>query len=120
MSDARATYAGLVARGLVFGLFVGGAVAAFAADWLLVAGGAFLAGYTVLAAAAVVHGQRRRGLGLSLSGVGWFLLALGVALGPSTRVGTPVLAAGFGCLLLGTAAVVRPLERMGIGGSPGR
>jgi hypothetical protein len=113
MSDEHAAaYAGRAVRGLVLATFVGGAVAAFAGGWLLVAGGAFLAGYTVLAAAAVIQGQRRRGVGLSLSGVGWLLLAAGVATGGLTP--TPILAAGAALLLFGTAVVVRPLERLGV------
>lgn len=117
MSDARAAaYAARTVRGVIFSLFVGGAVAAVAGR-VVVAGGAFLAGYTVLAAAAVVHGQRRRGFGLSLTGLGWLLTALGVSLGLSTPTGTPAFAAGATLLAVGTAALVRPLERLGIGAS---
>lgn len=118
MSDARAAaYAARTVRGLVFSLFVGGAVAAVAARWFVVAGGAFLVGYTVLAAAAIVHGQRLRGLGLSLTGVGWLLTAVGVSVGLSTPTGTPAFVAGVTLLVVGTAALVRPLERLGIGAS---
>ncbi|MFC6824391.1 hypothetical protein [Halopelagius fulvigenes] len=118
MSDARAAArAGRTVRGAVLSLFLVGAIAAVAGGRLVVAGGAFLAGYTVLAAAAVVHGQRRRGLGLSLSGVGWFLAALGASVGLASPAGTRTFAVGVGLLFVGTVAVVRPLERLGIGAS---
>lgn len=121
MSDATtaasAAYAARAVRGVVFSVFLLGAVAAVVGGRFVVAGGAFLAGYTVLAGAAVVHGQRRRGLGLSMTGVGWLLTAVGASVGLSTPTGTRAFAAGVGLLFVGTVALLRPLERLGIGAS---
>ncbi|QCC46769.1 hypothetical protein [Halobellus limi] len=103
MAGASGTGAvGWVARGLVALCFVGGAVAALTGR-LVMAGGGFLAGHTLLAAAAVIQGQRRRGVGLSLSGVGWLVLSLGLAVGQRDPPGPeqPLLLAGAGLVVVG-------------------
>lgn len=105
--------AGTAARLVVGACFVGGGAAALTGR-LALAGGGFLAGYTLLAGAAVVQGQRRRGAGFSLSGVGWLLLALGLAagktgaasgVGPSAR---PLLLVGAGLVGVGTLLLLGP------------
>ena len=95
---------GWLARVAVAGCFVGGAVLALGGR-LVVAGVAFLAAHTLLAAAAVIQGQRQRGVGLSLSGVGWFGLSVGIAAVNGDAVGlpaTPLLAVGAGLVGVGT------------------
>jgi hypothetical protein len=110
MSDATSGLVGWIARGAVALCFVGGAALAVTGR-LVVAGVAFLAGHTFLATAAVVQGQRRRGAGLSLSGVGWLALSIGLGAGdPSSRVAalpeTPFLAVGIGLVTVGTLLVI--------------
>jgi len=94
---------GWIARGLVAGCFVGGAVLAVTGR-LVVAGVVFLAAHTVLAGAAVLQGQRRRGVGLSLLGLGWLALSVGLAAtnGSVGLPGTPLLAVGAGLVGGGT------------------
>ncbi|MFB6091443.1 MAG: hypothetical protein ABEK02_00360 [Haloquadratum sp.] len=103
-----------VAGRLVVGLcFVGGGVTALAGR-LVLAGGGFLAGYTLLAGAAVIQGQRRRGVGFSLSGIGWLVLSLGLAVdagGPGAGTALPersLLLAGAGLVAAGTVLLVGP------------
>ena len=104
--------AGTLARVVVGALFVGGAVLAVTGR-LVAAGTAFLAGHTLLAAAAVVQGQRRRGVGFSLSGAGWAALSIGLGAsdagmgeGGVDAPGTPLLIAGIGLVAVGTLLVV--------------
>ncbi|WP_144904209.1 hypothetical protein [Halobellus captivus] len=108
--------AGTVARVVVGVCFVAGAVLAVTGR-LVVAGVAFLAGHTFLATAAVIQGQRRRGAGLSLSGVGWLVLSVGLgASGAEVETGvpgTPLLVAGFVLVTVGTVLVVSALESGG-------
>ena len=88
--------AGWIARVLIAVCFVGGAGLAVPGR-LVVAGVAFLAAHTVLAGAAVIQGQRRRGVGLSLLGLGWLALSVGLAAENGSGVGlpaTPLLAVG--------------------------
>ena len=96
--------AGRIIRGLVAVCFVGGAAMALTGR-LVVAGVAFLAAHTLLAGAAVIQGQRRRGAGLSLSGLGWLALLVGLAAANGSGVGlpsTPLLAVGAGLVGVGT------------------
>ena len=104
---------GSIARGLVALCFVGGAVLAVTGR-LVVAGVAFLAGHTFLATAAMVEGQRRRGAGLSLSGIGWLALSVSLGAGGSSAGGvavpeTSLLAVGIGLVTVGTLLVVGAL-----------
>jgi hypothetical protein len=95
--------AGWLARGLLAACFLGGAVLAVSGR-LVVAGGAFLAAHTVLAAAAVLQGQRQRGAGLSLLGLGWFGLSAGLAATNGAAAGlpaTPLFAIGAGLVGIG-------------------
>ena len=95
---------GWLARLVVAGGFVGGAVLALSGQ-LVVAGVAFLVAHTLLAAAAVIQRQRQRGVGLSLSGVGWFGLSTGLAAANGDAVGlpaTPLLAVGAVLVGIGT------------------
>ncbi|MFD1598142.1 hypothetical protein [Halobellus rarus] len=114
MSDISGTgTVGSAARGVVALCFVGGAVLAVTGR-LVVAGVAFLAGHTFLATAAMVEGQRRRGAGLSLSGVGWLALSVSLGAGGSSAGGvavpeTPLLAVGIGLVTVGTLLVVGAL-----------
>lgn len=96
--------AGWLARIVVAGGFVGGAVLALSGR-LVVAGVAFLAAHTLLAVAAMIHGQRNRGVGLSLSGLGWLGLSVGLAAANGDAVGlpaTPLLAVGAALVGVGT------------------
>jgi len=96
--------AGRIIRGLVAVCFVGGAGLALTGR-LVIAGVAFLAAHTVLAGAAVIQGQRRRGAGLSLSGLGWLGLSVGLAAANGDAVGLPgppLLAVGAGLVGIGT------------------
>ncbi|WP_049985011.1 hypothetical protein [Halobellus rufus] len=101
--------AGWIVRIFVAACFVGGAVAAVSGR-LVVAGVGFLVGHTLLAGAAVIQGQRRRGLGLSLSGVGWVALAVGLgASGAESGASlptTPLIVGGFALVTAGTLLVV--------------
>lgn len=106
MSDSLPAPVGVLVRALVAACFVGGGALALLDGRLVVAGLTYLAGYTALAAAALVHGQRRRGAGLSLSGVGWMTLAVGVSVGVERGVGLALVAAGVALLLVGTGALV--------------
>ena len=95
--------AGRIIRGLVAVCFVGGAGLALTGR-LVIAGVAFLAAHTLLAGAAVVQGQRRRGTGLSLLGLGWLALSVGIAAESGSGVGlpaTPLLAVGAGLAGIG-------------------
>jgi hypothetical protein len=94
---------GWIARGFVAVCFVGGAWLAVTGR-LVIAGVAFLAAHTLLAGAAVVQGQRRRGTGLSLLGLGWLALSVGIAAESGSGVGlpaTPLLAVGAGLAGIG-------------------
>ena len=96
--------AGWLARIVVAGCFVGGAVLALSGR-LVVAGVAFLAAHTLLAAAAVIQGQRRNGVGLSLSGLGWLGFSVGLAAVNGDAVGLPappLLAVGAALVGIGT------------------
>jgi hypothetical protein len=95
--------AGRIVRGLVAVCFVGGAGLALTGR-LVIAGVAFLGAHTLLAGAAVIQGQRRRGAGLSLSGLGWLALSVGLAAvnGAVDLPGTPLLAVGAGLVGIGT------------------
>jgi hypothetical protein len=104
MSDSLPAPVGVLVRALVVACFVGGGVLALLGGRLVLAGVAYLAGYTALAGAALVQGQRRRGAGLSLSGLGWMALAVGVALGSEL----PLLGAGVALLAVGTGLLVLP------------
>ena len=102
--------AGSLARGVVALCFLGGALLAVTGR-LILAGVAFLAGHTFLATAAVVQRQRRRGAGLSLSGVGWLALSVGLGAGGTSGIGDtipeiPLLAGGIGLVTVGTLLVV--------------
>ncbi|WP_435184866.1 hypothetical protein [Halobellus sp. EA9] len=105
--------AGTAVRLVVVACFAGGAAAALTGR-LVVAGGAFLAGHTLLGGAAVIQSQRRRGVGFSLSGLGWLLLSLGSAVGQSggaTAAGLseqPLLLVGAGLVGIGTLLLVDP------------
>lgn len=104
--------AGWVARGVVAVCLLGGAVLAVTGR-LVVAGVAFLAAHTLLAGAAVIRGQRSRGVGLSLSGVGWIALSVGLAAANGSGVGlpgTPLLAAGAALVGLGTLLTTGVLD----------
>lgn len=95
---------GRILRGLVAVCFVGGAAMALTGR-LVIAGVAFLAAHTLLAGAAVIQGQRRRGAGMSLSGLGWLALSVGLAAANGDAVGlpgTPLLAVGAGLVGVGT------------------
>ena len=95
---------GWVARGVVAVCLLGGAVFAVTGR-LVVAGVAFLAAHTLLAGAAVIQGQRSRGVGLSLSGIGWITLSVGLAAANGDAVGlpaTPLLAVGAALVGIGT------------------
>ena len=97
---------GWIARGSIAACFVGGAWLAVTGR-LVIAGVAFLAAHTLLAGAAVVQGQRRRGAGLSLLGLGWLAMSVGIAAESGTGVGlpsTPLLAVGVG--LVGVGALL--------------
>ncbi|SDY37872.1 hypothetical protein [Halobellus clavatus] len=107
---AGAGIVGTALRIVVGACFVGGAVAALTGR-LVLAGGGFLAGHTMLAAAAVIQGQRRRSVGLSFSGVGWLLTSLGLALGQQgagSSLETPLLVGGLGLVAAGTLLLVGP------------
>ncbi|WP_336024673.1 hypothetical protein [Halobellus salinisoli] len=108
-ATTRSGIVGWIVRIFVAVCFVGGAVAAVSGR-LVVAGVAFLVGHTFLAGAAVVEGQRRRGLGLSLSGVGWVALAVGLgASGTESGAGLPttaLLITGFALVTVGTLLVL--------------
>ena len=96
--------AGWLARIVVAGCFVSGAVLVLSGR-LVVAGVAFLAAHTLLAGAAVIQGQRRSGAGLSLTGLGWLGLSVGLAAANGDSVGlpaTPLLAAGAALVGVGT------------------
>ena len=96
--------AGWAARGVVAACFLGGAGLAVTGR-LVPAGVAFLAAHTLLAAAAVIQGQRRRGAGMSLSGVGWLALSAWLAAANGTAValpGTPLLVVGAALVGVGT------------------
>lgn len=96
--------AGRIVRGLVAVCFVAGAAFALTGR-LVIAGVAFLAAHTLLAGAAVVQGQRRRGAGLSLSGLGWLALSVGLAAQNGNAVGLPgppLLAVGAALVGVGT------------------
>lgn len=108
MSDSLPAPVGVAVRALVGACFVAGGVLALLGQRLVLAGFAFLVGYTALAAAAVVRGQRRRGAGLSLSGLGWVSVAVGIALGFATDPGLALVVAGVVLLVVGTAVVARP------------
>lgn len=108
MRDSVPAPVGVLVRGLVAACFVGGGVLALLGRRFALAGLAYLAGYTALAAAAVARGQRRRGAGLSLSGLGWLALALGVAAGYAAGPGLALVAAGLALLVVGTVVVVWP------------
>lgn len=118
--------AGTLARVVVAACFVGGAVFGVTGR-LVLAGTAFLVGHTLLATAAVAQGQRRRGVGLSLSGIGWLALSIGLsAAGGSAGAGpagvesleTPLLAGGLTLVTVGTLLVLGALDgtRRGGGG----
>ncbi|MFB6252479.1 MAG: hypothetical protein ABEI27_12495 [Halobellus sp.] len=113
MPETGAATAGIVGtavRLLVGACFVGGAVAAVTGR-LVLAGGGFLAGHTLLAAAAVIQGQRRRGVGLSFSGIGWLLASLGLAVGQQGSGSSPetsLLVGGLGLVAVGTLLLVGP------------
>jgi hypothetical protein len=95
---------GRIARVLVAVCFVGGAWLAVTGR-LVVAGVVFLAAHTLLAGAAVVQGQRHRGAGLSLVGLGWLALSVGLAAENGNGVGLPgppLLAAGAALVGVGT------------------
>lgn len=95
---------GWLARIVVAGGFAGGAVLALSGR-LVIAGVAFLAAHTLLGGAAVIRGQRRSGAGLSLSGLGWFGLSVGLAAANGDAVGlpaTPLLAVGAALVGVGT------------------
>ena len=95
---------GWLARGLVGVCFVGGAAMALTGR-LVIAGVAFLAAHTLLAGAAVLQGQRRRGTALSLLGLGWLALSVGLAAENGSGVGlpaTPLLAVGAALVGVGT------------------
>lgn len=113
MGGTRSDIVGTIARAVVVGCFVAGGVFALVTRQLVFAGVAFLAGHTILAAAAVIQGQRRRGVGLSLSGIGW--LALSIGLGSGTAAGaetalpeTPLVAVGFGLVAVGMLLLLGP------------
>jgi hypothetical protein len=96
--------AGWAARIVVAGGFLGGAVLALSGR-LVIAGVAFLAAHTLLAVAAMIHGQRNRGVGLSLSGLGWLGLSVGLAAANGDAVGVPsapLLAVGAALVGAGT------------------
>jgi hypothetical protein len=96
--------AGWAARGVVAACFLGGAGLAVTGR-LVLAGVAFLGAHTLLAAAAVIQGQRRRGAGMSLSGVGWLALSVWLAAANGTAValpGTPLLVVGAALVGVGT------------------
>ena len=96
--------AGWLARIVVAAGFVGGALLALSGR-LVTAGVAFLAAHTLLAGAAVIQGQRRNGAGLSLSGLGWLGLSVGLAAASGDGVGlpaTPLLAVGAALVGVGT------------------
>ncbi|MGQ4556813.1 hypothetical protein [Halobellus sp. GM3] len=103
--------AGTLARVAVAVCFVGGAALAVTGR-LVLAGTAFLVGHTFLAAAAIAGGRRRRGVGLSLSGVGWVALSIGLgansgAGAPGVEAfGTPLLVAGMGLVTVGMLLVI--------------
>lgn len=111
MSDSLPAPVGVLVRALVAACFVGGGALALLDGRLVLAGLAYLAGYTALAGAALVRGQRRRGAGLSLSGVGWMALAVGAALGSELLL----LGAGVGLLVVGTGLLVLPWVGGGTG-----
>jgi len=108
-SSATTGRAGTALRLVVGACFAGGAVAAITGR-LVLAGGSFLAGHTLLAAAAVIQGQRRRGVGFSLLGLGWLLLSLGLAVGQRGPPGPeqPLLLAGAGLVVAGALLLVGP------------
>jgi len=119
MGGTRSGLAGTLARAVVVGCFVAGGVFALVSRQLVFAGIAFLAGHTILAAAAVIQGQRRRGVGLSLSGVGWLALSIGLGVGSGTSAGgaagaetalpeTPLIAVGFGLVVVGMVLLLGP------------
>ncbi|RLM56997.1 hypothetical protein DVK02_04135 [Halobellus sp. Atlit-31R] len=122
MAKTRSGPAGTIARAVVAGCFVAGVVFAVLDRNLALAGVAFLAGHTLLATAAVIQGQRRRGVGLSLSGVGWLVLSLGLGAGSYGTAGagagadaalpaTALLAVGAGAVAVGTLLLVGPFGR---------
>ena len=95
---------GWIVRGVVAGGFLSGAVLAVTGR-LVIAGVAFLGAHTALAGAAVVQGQRRRGAGLSVLGIGWLALSVGLAAQNGSGVGLPaqpLLAVGAGLVGVGT------------------
>lgn len=109
MTESVPAPVGVLVRAAVAACFVVGGVVALLDQRFVLAGLAFLAGYTALAAAAVAQGQRRRGVGLSLSGLGWLSLAVGVA----SETALALVAAGVVLLVVGTAVVVRRNRRSG-------
>lgn len=109
MSESPSARIGSAARALVAGCFVGG-VLALVGQRVRLAGVAYLAGYTVLSAAAVARGRRRRGVGFSLSGVGCASLAMGAAAGYRTDTGLALVVAGVVLLVIGTGTVVGGLS----------
>lgn len=109
--------AGWIVRIFVAVCFLGGALAAVSGR-LIVAGVGFLVGHTFLAAAAVIQGQRRRGAGLSVLGVGWLSLAIGLGAGDSALPGTALLVAGFALVTLGTLLVLGALNASGSATDP--
>ncbi|ADQ66592.1 hypothetical protein C499_02509 [Halogeometricum borinquense DSM 11551] len=108
MTDSLPAPVGVMVRALVAACFVGGGVVALLDQRFVLAGLAYLVGYTILAAAAIIQGQRRRGAGLSLSGLGWVSLALGVAAGYATETGLALVVGGVVLLVVGTVIVVWP------------
>jgi len=116
-STSLSGVAGWIVRIFVAVCFVGGAFAAVSGR-LVVAGVAFLVGHTFLAAAAVIQGQRRRGAGLSILGVGWLALATGIGAGDSRLPGTALLVAGFALVTLGTLLVLGALNAGGSATDP--
>ncbi|WP_256545804.1 hypothetical protein [Halobellus inordinatus] len=115
MGGTRSDLVGTIARAVVVGCFVAGGVFALVTRQLVFAGVAFLAGHTILAAAAVIQGQRRRGVGLSLSGIGWLALSIGLGVGSGTAAGaetalpeTPLVAVGFGLVAVGMLLLLGP------------
>ncbi|SFR54390.1 hypothetical protein [Halogeometricum limi] len=111
MTDSHPRPVGVLVRALVAGCFVGGGVLALHSQRLVLAGFAFLVGYTMLATAAVVQGQRRRGVGLSLSGLGWMSVAAGVAVGTMPGTGLTLVVVGVALLVAGTGVVLWPMLR---------
>ncbi|MFC6875315.1 hypothetical protein [Halobellus marinus] len=100
---------GTLTRAVAIGCFGAGAIAAAITQQLVLAGAAFLAGHTILATVAMSADRRRRGVGLSLAGVGWLSLSVGLAAQRGADVAipeTPALLVGGVLVALGTMLVV--------------